>query len=180
MSSDPFAIAESAIVPSLNLADMSDGDLAALAGEIAEEQYRRAVEGADPAALVELGYAEMFDSRGMPHDPRLVSGLLVCAGTKIERSRASHDCSWANVDDVWVWEYEDRLAHELRHLPASGGLTVTRAVSVLVPFEGLELDQVVGKQRTGSHNATSVRSWTVTGGELVLRSARAIAPAARH
>lgn len=153
------------------LGAMSDGQLSALAEQVRVEQQARAVAAADPAALCELGFAEGFKSNGLPTDPWLVGGMLVIPGARVDKSATSHECGFANLDDQWVWECEDLIEHTVRHLP--GPRPQMRTVSVVAAYDGLQLDLVASKMRTGVHEMQSVRSFVVTGGSLELVQSRA-------
>jgi hypothetical protein len=149
---------------------LDDRTLADLAAMIAAEQRERAVAAADPDALVELGFSQGFTGDGMPRDPWLVNGVLVCTGTRIDRSATGHDCGFVSVGGSWVWEADDLLADVVRHLP--GPKSRMRAVSLVAAYDGLELDLVVSRARAGVHQMKSARSFVVRDGALVLVTTR--------
>lgn len=157
------------------LGDVPLGNLVTLA---IEEQRRRALEGGDTEALVEDGFERGFNSKGEARDPWLASGILVCPGSKVDRSALSHECTFVNVDDSWVWESPDRIHDDVRNLP--GPRTVMRTVTLVLASEGMEVDMVSSKQRNGVHEMKSVRSFVVKGGKLELVNARAPKTSGRH
>lgn len=154
-----------------DLAALSDAQLSGLGAQVAAEQQSRAVAEADPEALTELGFAEGFKSNGLPIDPWMVNGVLVCPGSKIDKSATSHDCAFANVGGDWIWECGDLLLDTVRYVP--GPKTQMRSVSLVAAYEGLAVDLVASKLKTGVHQMQSVRSFVVTGGKLQLVQARA-------
>lgn len=158
------------------IAGWSDDELADVIALAMHEQMRRAVDACDPDALVELGFAEGFKSDGMPVEPWLAGGIVVCPGAKIDKSASSHQCAFVAVGDDWVWEYEDRLADVIRHLPGVGSRQKMQSVSLVVAHEGLELDFVVSKMSAGTHQMCEVRSFVIEAGELKLVNARSRRP----
>ena len=70
----------------------SDKDLSAMMHLIIGEQQKRALEGSEPDALLEQGFKDGFKPNGLPHDPWIVDGILICPGAVNDRSATSHDC----------------------------------------------------------------------------------------
>lgn len=153
-----------------DLQHLDDFALAALARAVAEEQHRRALEACDVEAVVRDAFANGFTQAGMPRDPWLSNGTLVCAGSKNDRSATSHECAFVSVGEKWVWECEEKFHDEVRHLP--GPKPLMRSVTLCTAHEGMEVDLVVSRMRTGVHTMKSVRSFVVQGGELVLVTTR--------
>jgi hypothetical protein len=160
------------------LASLTDGALADVAQLARATQQARAVAAADPDALVELGFAEGFRADGLPRDPFVVAGVVVCAGARLDRSGTSHDCGFVSVGDTWVWEAPDLVADVVRQVP--GPRAQMRSVSLLAGFDGLALDLVVSRARAGVHQARSVRSFVLDAGELQLTGARTPRAAGSH
>ena len=136
------------------------------------ELQRRAVERADPAALVERGFADGFQTSGLPRDPWIVNGILVAPGAKIDKSAMSHRCAFVRIGSSWIWEQDDLLEDSVRHLPGARGRM--QSVSLLPIGEGVAVDLVEARTRNGVHELVGVRSFTVENGELQLVSARAV------
>jgi hypothetical protein len=156
--------------PPVDLSALSDGELSALAACVAAEQQMRAIAGADPDALVELGFAEGFKSDGLPRDPWLVAGVLICPGARNDRSATSHDCGFVTVGDVWVWEADERITDVIRQVP--GPRHRMRSVTLLAAFDGLAVDLVVSRARSGMHQLRGVRSFEVHNAEVTLVGTR--------
>jgi hypothetical protein len=148
----------------ISVSSWTDLELAAVAAAVMDEQHQRALEAADIDAIVKQAFIEGFTSTGMPRDPWLQGGLLVCAGTKIEKSATSHECGFVAIGERWVWESEAKLLDVVKHLP--GPKPIMRSVSVCAPWEGMELDLVVSRMRTGVHQMKQVRSFLVKEGKL--------------
>lgn len=153
------------------LAGWPDEELARLAADVADEQRRRALAAGDLDALVEAGFAEGFDAKGGATNPWVVGGLLVCPGSKVDRSGASHECRFVSVGGSWVWECAEKVVDEVRRLPEPR--PSVRTVTVLAATEGLELDVVASRMRSGVHQMTSVRSYVFRRGDLELVDTRA-------
>ena len=164
---------------------MPDDALATLAADVAVEQYRRAVDRADPDALIEQGFESGFTTNGGVIDPWLVDGLLVCPGVLVETSKSgSHDCTFVSVKlpgadaSQWAFEATDLVADDVRHLP--GARRHQRSVTIVAAVEGLVVDVVVAQARGGTHKMKRARSFKVTGQELVHVSTLARAPSGGH
>lgn len=159
----------------VDLSDLSQWDDQMLRGvldAVQQESARRALDRCDPPALIDEAFASAFTAKGLPHDPYLREGILVCPGGKVDRSSMNHECAFVRVDDQWVWERTDRLEDAIRHLP--GPRPSMRSVTVLPAMDGMALDLVHSRTKMGVHQLASVRSFVVTGGQLELVSARAI------
>lgn len=158
----------------LDVGGLSDRQLRSIVAAANFELQQRALEACDPAALIEEGFSEGFDSKGMPFDPYLVgevgSGILVCMGTRIDKSTTSHDCSFVSVDDGWIWEADDLIEEEIRN-PA-GPKPVMRSVSLLPAYEGLKFDLVQCVAKMSVHQVKKVRSYEIQSGKVVLVETR--------
>jgi hypothetical protein len=152
---------------------IDDGALARAIAVLRAEQQRRSVERADPDALVEEGFTAGFLANGMPQDPWLRSGVLVCPGAKIDRSVMNHRCAFVRIGEKWVWEHADRLEDTVRYLP--GAQNRMQSVTLVPVGEGEAVDLVEARTRQGVHELVGVRSFVVEDGLLVLVSARSVA-----
>lgn len=129
------------------------------------EQHRRALEGGDLEAVISEAFAAAFDAGGDAHMPFASGTMVVCPGSRINTSASAHRCRFAVVDGDWVWESPALLHDEVRSVrSAKGG---THSVSLVVLREGLEIDVVTSRARSGAHEAQRVDSYTVAGGALV-------------
>lgn len=155
-------------------------DPAALTGEqiidalvvLRAEQERRALAAADPGALIEDAFQRGFDSKGLPKDPWITDGILVAPGAKLDRSAMSHLCGFVRVGSSWVWEAQNKLEDDVRHLP--GARQQMRSVTLVAVPDGEAIDLVLCRTRAGVHELTGVRSFIVSGDSLELISARTV------
>ena len=158
----------------LSVESLSDKQLQSIIAAAQFELQQRALEACDPAALIEQGFEEGFDNKGMPHIPYIVgetgSGILVCTGTRIDKSTTSHDCAFVSVDDAWIWENEDLIEEEIRN-PA-GPKPVMRSVSLLPTYEGMKFDLVQCAAKMSVHQVKKVRSFEIQNGKVVLVETR--------
>jgi hypothetical protein len=155
-----------------NVSALADDDLRRALSVLQAEERRRAVERCDPTALIEVGFAKGFTSAGMPVDPWLVGGVLVCPGAKLDRSAMNHRCAFVRVDSCWVWEHPDLIEDVVRHLP--GAQARMQSVTLVPVGEHAAVDLVAARTRNGVHELVGVRSFTVTDAELLLVSQRSV------
>jgi hypothetical protein len=137
----------------------SDKDLAAMMHLIIGEQQKRALEGAEPDALLEQGFKDGFKPNGLPHDPWIVEGILICPGAVNDRSTTSHDCGFVAFDEHWCWEHPDVLLDDIRYI--DGPKRRQRSVSLIPVFEGLEFDLVISRASAGQHKMRSATAFRV-------------------
>jgi hypothetical protein len=156
-------------------ANLSDVELAELLMQLRAEQQDRAIKASDPEALIELGFREGFRSDGLPRDPWIVNGILVCPGARIDKSASSHDCGFARVDDKWVWEADGKIEDVVRN--TMNRRAQMRSVTLVAIDDTTVVDLIYATCRTGAHKLKSARSFSVTAAGLVLDSERTPAPA---
>ena len=138
------------------LGGLTDADLQDFAVLVREEQRRRCLAAGDLDAVVAEAFATGFDARGMAIDPWVTPhGLVVCPGSKIQRSRHAHRCRFVAVGELWVWESADRLVDEIR--PVLDGRDSLQTVTVIPGWEGLVLDVVTSRATGGVH--TRIPRW---------------------
>lgn len=152
---------------------MTDDELVTLQLAVHGELSRRALERADLGALTEEGFT-MFTASGLPDDPYVRSGLLVCLGAKNDKSAMSHACGFARVGEQWAWECDDLILDTVRHLP--GPKTRMRSVTIVAPPIGTPVDLVSAKTKNGVHSLSGVRSFVMTETGLEIVSTRAVKP----
>lgn len=142
------------------------------------EESRRALERAEPAALVEDGFVRGFLANGMAKDPWISGGILVCPGAKIDRSAMNHRCGFVRIDSSWVWEHPDLLEDVVRHLP--GPQSRMQSVSLVPVGEQCAVDLIEARTRNGVHELVGIRSFTVSEGQLLLVSQRSVGKVAHR
>jgi hypothetical protein len=155
-----------------DLSGVSDADVRRALMVLHAEEQRRALERAEPAALVEDGFTNGFQGNAMPKDPWLTNGILVCPGAKIDRSAMNHRCAFVRVDSSWVWEHPDLLEDVVRHLP--GAQSRMQSVSLVPVGEQCAVDLIEARTRNGVHELVGIRSFTVSDGALLLVSQRSV------
>ncbi len=142
----------------------SNADLSAMMQLIIAEQQKRAIEGSEPDALLEQGFKDGFKPNGLPHDPWIVDGVLICPGAVNERGSTSHDCGFVAFDDHWCWEHPDVLLDDVRYI--DGPKHRQRSVSLIPVYEGLECDLVISRASAGQHKMRSATAFRVVDGCL--------------
>lgn len=148
----------------VDLTALGDVDLADLANSVREEYRRRALEAGDPAAIADEAFGRGFGPDGLAVIPWVEAGMVVCCGGKEHSSATAHRCRFSVADGEWVWESDERLYDEVR--PTGKGPS-TRSVSLVAAREGLVVEVVTSKFRSGKHERVNLRRFEVRGGELV-------------
>ena len=153
-----------------DLTAISDSELSELLALVRAEVQSRAIAAADPTALAELGFQDGFRADGLPRDPWITNGVLVCPGARIDKSASSHDCGFVRIDDEWVWESESKIDDVVRNVAARK--VQMRSVTLVAAMDGMTVDLIYATARTGVHKMKSSRSFVVNGNELELVSTR--------
>jgi hypothetical protein len=162
------------------LAERLDGDvLTHLAAAIGDETRRRAIDLGDQAAVIAQAFDESFGRDGLGALPYIEGPFIVCPGAMVTKRRgAGHTCRFVSVNDVWIWDSHELLIEEKRSSPGTD--EGFRAVALLAPVEGMELDVVSGRLRSGQHQVDLVVSYVVRKGELVEVGQRNVAAMRGH
>ena len=151
---------------------ISDADLASGLEILAGERHRRSLAAADPAALTEQGFTDLFDQKGAAKTPTLTGGVLVAAGSKIDRSAMSHVCRFVRVGKDWVWESPNRFNDAVHYVP--GAKQHMQSITLVTVAEGDAVDLIESRTRSGLHELVSVASYIVRSGTLELVSTRSV------
>lgn len=171
LSDDPATAVE--------LAQRLDDDvLNHLAAALADETRRRAVDSGDQQAVIDQGFELAFGRDGLGVLPYLEGPFIVCPGAMVSKRKGNHTCRFVSVNDTWIWDSFELLHEEKRSSP--GPHDGFRAIALLIPTEGLQLDVVSGKMRSGQHSVDLVVSFEVRKGELIEVSQRNVAAARSH
>ena len=157
---------------------LDDTTLNHVAAAIADEVRRRAIDAGDQQSVIDAAFEESFGRDGLGVLPYLEGPFIVCPGAMVSKRRGSHTCRFVSVNDVWIWDSHELIHEEKRSSP--GPHDGFRAVALLAPTEGLELDVVSGRQRQGQHQVDMVVSYVVRKGELLEVSQRDVAAARAH
>ena len=156
--------------------DLSDAELHNLADTVRQVQTVRAIESGDHDAIIESAFEVAFGRDGLGVLPWVEGNLIVCPGSMVAKSKASHRCRFVSVDDAWVWESSMLLREDKRSSP--GATDGFRAVALLPLIDGAAIDVVSGRSRNGQHSVEHVVSYEVRRGELVEVSQRSVS--SRH
>ncbi len=149
---------------------LPDEVLAHVAAAIRDETRRRAVDSGDRAAVVADAFEQGFGRDGLGTSPWISGSMVVCPGSIVAKNRANHRCRFVSVDDVWIWDSVELIEEEKRSHPgADHGF---KAVALLSVIEGLALDVVTGRARSGQHSVEHVVSFEIRKGALVEVSQR--------
>jgi hypothetical protein len=151
------------------------GALANLDAAVQQEVRRRAVEAGDTDAVIAEAFETGFGRDGLAVLPWVEGPYVVCPGGLVSPSRSSHRCRFVSVNDTWVWDCAELICEEKRSTP--GAKDGFRAVALVPVHEGLALDVVSGKLRSGQHSVDKVVSFELRGGELVEVAQRTVSAA---
>lgn len=156
--------------------DKLDADELSNVGEIVLQlQRERAVARGDLDQIIAQGFEVGFGRDGLGTLPWIEGDVVVCPGGLISKSRSSHRCRFVSVNDTWIWESGELIREDKRSTPgADDGF---RAVALVPVLNGMELDVVSGKARSGQHSVEKVISYVIKRGQLVEVSQRTVAAA---
>ena len=163
----------------VELAQRLDDDvLLHLAAALGDETRRRAVEQGDQQAVIDDAFDHGFGRDGMGVLPYIEGPFIVCPGAMVSKRKANHTCRFVSVNDVWIWDSYELVHEEKRSSPGTDD--GFRAVALLTPVEGMELDVVSGRLRSGQHQVDLVVSFVVRKGDLIEVSQRNVAAMRSH
>ncbi len=171
LSDDPSAAVEL-------VGKLDDDVLVHLAAALGDETRRRAIEQGDEQAVIDQSFDHAFGRDGLGVLPYIEGPFIVCPGAMVSKRKGSHTCRFVSVNDVWIWDSHELIVEQKRSSP--GADEGFRAVALLPRVEGLELDVVSGRLRSGQHQVDLVVSFVVRKGELVEVSQRNVAAMRSH
>lgn len=148
-------------------------DLSATIEALTAEQVRRALADNDPGALADKYFDMNFSVRTV--HPVLENGLLICPGVKTLNSKTSHDCAFIAVDSSWVWDHSDAVWSEIRKT-MHGSKMVQQSVTIVPVYDGVVVDVVTSKARSGPCKMSQVKSYVVKNNMLEPTSTRTSIP----
>lgn len=158
--------------------ELTEDELTNLGDLVRQVQSERAVARGDLDAIIADAFEAGFGRDGLATLPWVEGSVVVCPGALISSSRSSHLCRFASVNDTWVWDCHELIREDKRsNAGDKGGF---RAVALLPTLEGMEIDVVSGKARSGQHSMQRVVSLVVRRGELVEVSQRSVAKSGMH
>lgn len=150
-------------------------ELANLGEALLQLQRLRAVARGDLDEIIAQGFEVGFGRDGLAVLPWIEGDVVVCPGGLISKSRSSHRCRFVSIDNTWVWESSELIREDKRSTPgADDGF---RAVALVPVLNGMSLDVVSGKARSGQHQVEKVFSYEVRRGQLVEVSQRKVTSA---
>jgi hypothetical protein len=152
---------------------MGTDELHDVAEAVRQIQIERAIAAGDTDAVIARAFEIGFGRDGLGMMPWIDGDLIVCPGGLVSKSRASHRCRFVSVDDVWVWDSGLLMREDKRSSP--GVDDGFRAVALLPVIDGIGLDVVTGRARSGGHAVEQVVSFEVREGQLVEVSQRDVA-----
>lgn len=157
---------------------LDDNVLSHLAAALGDETRRRSIEQGDQQAVIDQAFDHGFARDGLGVNPFLEGPFIVCPGAMVSKRKANHTCRFVSVNDVWIWDSHELLIEEKRSSPGTDD--GFRAVALLSPVEGTEIDVVSGRLRSGQHQVDLVVSFVVRKGDLVEVSQRNVAAMRSH
>ena len=152
---------------------MTTDELHNVAEAVRQVQIERAIASGDLDAIVAQGFEIGFGRDGLGLTPWTDGDVIVCPGALVAKSRTGHRCRFVSVDDVWVWDSGLLIREDKRSSP--GVEDGFRAIALVPVIDGMQLDVVTGRARTGGHAVDHVVSLEVRRGELVEVSQRDVA-----
>ena len=153
---------------------LPDDTLLHLAAALRDEVRRRARDSGDHDAIIEEAFEQAFGRDGLGSGPWISGDVIVCPGSIVAKNRSSHRSRFVSVDDVWIWDSHELIREDKRSHP--GRDEGFKAVALVPLVEGMELDLVTGRTRSGQRSVEQVTSYEVRRGELVEVSQRTVSP----
>lgn len=154
--------------------ELAPETLAHLGAAVSNETRQRALADGDEDAVIAEAFDIGFGPDGLALLPWTRGPYVVCPGSIVSKSKTNHRCRFVSVDDTWIWESLELIREEKRSSP--GIRDGFRAVALLARVEGMELDVVAGRARSGQHSVTHVVSYEIRAGELHEVSQRTVTP----
>jgi len=152
-----------------------EAELASLGETIKQIQRLRALARGDLDDIIDVAFERGFGDDGLGVVPWQQGNVIVCPGGIISKSRNSHRCRFVSVDGTWIWDSIELIREDKRSSP--GPVDGFRAVGLLPVVNGLTLDVVSGKARSGQHSVDHVVSFEVRSGTLIEVSQRNVGSA---
>lgn len=152
------------------VAKLNDQQLADLSQAVNQDQAKRAVARGDLDQIIAQAFEIGFGADGLATQPWVEGTVIVCPGGLVYSSRSSHVCRFVSVNDVWIWDSIELIREDKRSTP--GNRDGFRAVGLLPALEGMEIDFVCGKARSGQHAVDKVFSYVIKKGALAEVSQR--------
>jgi len=153
----------------------TEDELASLGEAIKQIQRLRALARGDLDEIIDAAFENGFGDDDLSVMPWRQANVIVCPGGIINKSRNSHRCRFVSVDGTWIWDSIELIREDKRDSP--GPVDGFRAVGLLPVVNGLTLDVVSGRARSGQHSVDRVVSFAVQRGELVEVSQRNVGAA---
>jgi hypothetical protein len=154
---------------------LDDDELHNLAEVVRQVQIERAIGNGDHDAIIAAAFENGFGRDGLAASPWVEGAVVVCPGGMVSKSKTSHRCRFVSVDDVWVWNSGLLLREDKRSAPGTD--EGFRAVALVPLVDGVEIDVVSGRARSGQHTVEHVISYEVRGGQLIEVSQRTVTAA---
>lgn len=146
------------------LAKLDDSQLSNTAELVRQLQSERAVSRGDLDEIIAQAFEVAFGRDGLGVRPWVEGTVVVCPGALIWSSRTSHLCRFVSVNDTWIWDCHELIREDKRSSP--GSRDGFRAIGLVPAIDGLEIDLVSGKARSGQHSMEKVISFVIKQGEL--------------
>ena len=158
--------------------ELSDKELSKLGTSILAEQRQRAMNSGDQEEIIAQAFEVGFERSGLGVMPWAEGSLLVCPGSLISRSQASHRCRFVSINQEWVWQSKLLITETKR--PNQGTDKGFRAIALIPMIEGTAVDVVTGRLQSGQHRAQKVTSLEVLDGKLVEVAKRVLPNGGMH
>lgn len=146
------------------LEKLGSDDLSNLGEVVHQIQRKRAIAEGDPDSIIESAFEDGFGPDGMGHPPWIEGSVIVCPGSIINKSKSSHRCRFISVNDTWVWDSPEVMREDKRSIPGTND--GFRAIALVPVLNGLTLDVVTGRARSGQHQVDNVVSYKVKRNKL--------------
>lgn len=154
---------------------LSDVQIDHLLEVLRTEKYDRAFSRADPEALMAMCFDSMFTRTGQATPPELHHGVIVCAGSRIPKSKTSHSCCFVAIDNSMCWESEFVIADTMEGASTEKD-TKLQAATLVQAQEGMKVAYLPCSWSLGKHalKRSDAKYFRVVDGELEPASAYSV------
>lgn len=139
---------------------------------IGHEINIRKIESNDLNLLINEGFATGFNNKGLPKEPKLINGLLLASGAKIDKGKMTHLCGFVKINDKWVWESANKVVDDVRFTTGRYNSMQTITIATLNHLDKVDMIECV--YRNGVHRMKTINSYIMEDNILEKVSSRVV------
>lgn len=146
------------------------GELGAAIEILRTGYHSKALSVGDNDAFLTEGFEIGFKASGFPEDPIIMGNSLLLFGSKVVKSKMSHNCEFPIItepgeESIWAWQSDLVIIDDMKPIPGTNGV---KSVVIIPAIEGIEVSLILSSATGDRHKRKNVRSWKVEDGALVV------------